>query len=447
MKTLCNYLKNININLLESVSNDSIWYRTGILHLNWMMLDMAKNIVKRYRINKDNPRPGVIRYMKDQNPPLPKDSEEIFKRDTWDLDSLVGETEGQLMHKVYYKAANWIFKHHKKQHDVLTVMQCSSKKPYYDNHINKNNYYIPYKDYSDFACISNPGIIPIYVSQYYPYRYDEWNIPAEEKLDEIIDMTKKYRVVNMCRFIRFVKEMDYKHVIVLINNRFKQWIFDEMYKKDIAGCRKWMHIVTTDSLRDKIAKEYPQLKRLQDTRTAGLSLTAQKYARILKSLYSNEEAQEIGKIAKERREKSKAKTNESLLNESLIVEKYTIKQSIPYADFIKKFKDEVHDNMSNSKVDKGDNNLYYKSYYWSALDLLLLAMDGDLVEDIDGEYWGLIKSLKKDKDFENFGDFLFAYKPLLKVDDVDMDTLKNEAYDMGILRSKPKIKLDKKIFD
>ena len=60
---------------------------------------------------------------------------------------------------------------------------------------------------------------------------------------------------------------------------------------------------------------------------------------------------------------------------------------------------------------------------------------------------GLIKSLKKDKDFENFGDFLFAYKPLLKVDDVDMDTLKNEAYDMGILRSKPKIKLDKKIFD
>ena len=70
MRTLCNYLKNININLLESVSNDSIWYRTGILHLNWMMLDMAKNIVKKYRINKDNPRPGVIRYMKDQKPSI-----------------------------------------------------------------------------------------------------------------------------------------------------------------------------------------------------------------------------------------------------------------------------------------------------------------------------------------------------------------------------------------
>ncbi len=440
MKTLSQYIED----LCEStgvVSDDSIWYRTGIFHLNWVMPVQAKRIIKNYNIKKDNPRPGVIRYMKDNNPPIPKDSEEIFKRRTWDLDSLVGETEGQLMHKVYYDAANWVLKNHKKQHDVLTVMQCSSKKPYYDNPVNKNNYYKPYGDFSDFACISNPGIIPIGVSQYYPYRYDEWNIPAEEKLDEIIDMTKKYRIVNMCRFIRFVRKMGYKHVIVLINNRFKQWIFDEMYSKDIAGAKSWMHIVTTDDLRDRIHDAYPKLGVLQDTRTANLPQTTKKYKTILKGLVNSDDAAAIEDIYKERQAKAKRRANESK------DPGYSIRESISYSDFLKKFKDNIKDNMSDKSVDKGSNNLYYKSYYWSALDLLLMAMDGDLVEDIDGEYWKLHEQLSNDSDFEKFGDFLFAYKPLMKNDDVKQSTLENEAYDMGILREKPVIKLKDMLFN
>lgn len=444
MKQLTEYLEGVWPGMMcESlVSDDSIWYRTGILHLNWLMPAQSKNIIKRYNISKTNPRAGVIRYMKATNPPIPKDSEEIFKRGTWDLDSLIGETEGQLMHKVYYDAANWVLKNHKKSHDVLTIMQCSSKKPYYCNQINNNNYYKPYKDYCDFACISNPGIIPIDVSQFYPYRYDEWNIPAEEKLDEIIDMTKKYRIVNMCRLIRFVREMEYKHVIVMINNRFKQWIFDEMYNKDIAGAKTWMHIVTTDSLRDRIADDYPQMGSLQDTRTALMPETRKKFVTILKGLVSDTDAKEIAAIYKEIQTKSKAQTNESKGGD----ERYVIRQSLSYDDFLKKFKDEVKDNMSNKKVDKGSNNLYYKSYYWSVLDLLLMTLDGDLVEDIDGEYWKLYDRLSGDKDFEKFGEFLFAYKPLMKNDDVGLSTLENEAYDMGILRKKPKIRLNPSLF-
>lgn len=440
MKTLFEYLKENTDIITESISDDSIWYRTGILHLNWLMPAQSKKIIDRFGIQKKNPRPGVIRYMKHDNPPLPPDSEEMFKRSTWDLDSLVGETEGQLMHDVYYKAANYVLKNHPRKHDILTIMQCSSKKPYSEHATNKSNYYVPYGDFTDFACISNPGIIPIDMSQYYPYRYDEWNIPAEERLNEIIDMTKKYRIVNMCRLIRYKKEMGYKHVIVLINNRFKQWIFDEMYNKNIAGAKDWMHIVTTDSLRDRISKHYPQLKGLQDTRTNLLPETRDKYASILKSLVSERDSKEVARIAHER--KANAHIKESLINED-----YTIKSGISYADFLKKFKAEVADNMSNSKVDKGNNNLYYKSYYWSILDLLLLAMDGDLVEDIDGEYWKLAKLLDDDKDFEKIGDFLFAYKPLLKVDNVNISTCENEAYEMGILRKKPHITLDPKLFD
>lgn len=442
MKTLFNYFDRSSTysnSVYETISDDSIWYKKGILNLNWMMPNQAKNVISRYNIQKSNPRPGVIKYMKDQNPPLPKDSEEMFPRNTWDLESLIGETEQQLMHKVYYDAANYVLKNTKRQHDILAIFQCSAKKPYYDHLRNKTEYYIPYKDYVDFACISNPGIIPIYMSQYYPYMYDEWNIPAEEKLDEIIDMTKKYRIVNMCRLIRFVRKMGYKKVMVLINNRFKQWIFDEMYDKNIAGAREWMHIVTNDSLRTNLSKKYPQLVKshLLDVRTQGLGLTRKRFGTVLKSLVDAADKDDVDTIMKKRLGQIKESEASG----------YRIKTSVDWQDFLKKFKNSIGDNMANSKIDKGSNNLYYKSYYWSALDLLLLALDGDLVEDIDGEYWKLMKKLKNDKDFDNFGDFLFSYKPLLKVDGVEKDTLEAEAYEMGILRHKPKIKLKSSLFD
>lgn len=119
MKLLFDYLKQqpdplSNNSVSETISDDSIWYKKGILNLNWMMLQQARNVIKRYNIQKSNPRPGIIKYMKDQNPPLPKDSEEMFPRSTWNLDSLIGETEQQLMHKVYYDAANYILKNTKR---------------------------------------------------------------------------------------------------------------------------------------------------------------------------------------------------------------------------------------------------------------------------------------------------------------------------------------------
>ena len=96
-------------------------------------------------------------------------------------------------------------------------------------------------------------------------------------------------------------------------------------------------------------------------------------------------------------------------------------KSLDYNDFIKKFKNNIKDNMASSKKDKGSNNLYYKSYYWTALDLLLMAMDGNLLEDIDGEYWKFFDKLVKDKDFLHMGGFLFCYKPLMDNDDVTQD--------------------------
>lgn len=455
-------MKSLNEYITESggISDNEIWYRCGVHALNWMMTSQAKNIIDKYHISKSNPRAGIIRYMKDTRPPLPKDSEEFIHRSDWDLDSLVGQTEAQLMHKDYYKMAEHILSTRKPKSDVLTLFQCSSSKPYSNNAIYKNNYFNPYGDFSDFACISNPGIIPIDYSQFYPYHYDEWNIPEEEKLHELINMTQKYRIVNMCRFIRFVKKSGYKHVVVAIGNPYKQWIFDEMKKHNVAGCKDWMDIVTTDSLRTSIKDHHPSLGKsggLLYTRTMIMPETRKKYERILRKLLDAEKLDDFNKTVKERNEhlkKNKKSTNEGLngdmvgfITESWKNPDYTIMKSLDYNDFIKKFKNNIKDNMASSKKDKGSNNLYYKSYYWTALDLLLMAMDGNLLEDIDGEYWKFFDKLVKDKDFLHMGGFLFCYKPLMDNDDVTQKTLESEATDLKLIWQKPEYKLSSTLFN
>lgn len=448
-------MKPLSEYIVESgnLSDNEIWYRCGVHALNWMMSAQAKNIIDKYNISKQNPRKGIIRYMKDTRPPLPKDSEEFIHRSDWDLDSLVGQTEAQLMHKDYYKMANHILSTRKPKSDILTLFQCSSSKPYSNNAIYKNNYFNPYGDFSDFACISNPGIIPIDYSQFYPYHYDEWNIPEEEKLHELINMTQKYRIVNMCRFIRFVKKSGYKHVVVAIGNPYKQWIFDEMKKRNVAGCKDWMDIVTTDSLRDTIKDHHSNLAKsggLLYTRTMVMPETRKRYERILRKLLDAENRDEFNKAVKDRDEylkKNKNNVSECFITESWKKPTYNIMKSLDYRDFIKKFKENIRDNMASPAKDKGSNNLYYKSYYWTALDLLLMAMDGNLLEDIDGEYWKFFDKLVKDKDFLHMGGFLFCYKPLMENDDVSQKTLENEAEELKITWSKPTYKLSSNLFD
>ena len=451
---LCLKMQNLTqfINESGGISDDQIWYMCGVHAINWMDSDRARKIVKKYRISKSNPKLGVVRYMKDTHPALPKDSEEFIHRKDWDLDSLVGETEGQLMHKDYYKMTNHILKTRKPQHDVLTLFQCSSSKPYSNNQVYKSNYFNPYGDFTDFACISNPGIIPIDYSQYYPYHYDEWNIPAEEKLHELINMTHKYRIVNMCRFIRFVKESGYKHVIVAIGNPYKQWIFNEMKKHNIENCKDWMSIVTTDSLRDNIIKKRPQFGKVGGilySRTMIMPETRKRFERLLRVQLEQDELEEFNKVVKDRDEhlKKNKRTNESLLFESQKEPEYKMLKTINYDEFLKKFKNTIKDNMKDSSVDKGSNNLYYKSYYWTALDLLLLAMDGNLLEDIDGTYWEFMDKLIADKDFVHMGVFLFCYKPLMENDDVSQKTIENEANELKLIWKKPEYNLNSSIFN
>ena len=190
-------MKNLSSLISESVLSDNeIWWRCGVNQLNAMPRVQVRKIVSKYNISKTNPREGVIKYMTDAHPPLPKDSEEFIKRSEWDLDGVIGETEGQLMHKDYSRMMNHIFSTHKRKHDLLTVFQCSSSKPYYSNNLYRYNWYNVYDDFTDFACISNPGTVPIEYSKYYPYRYDEWSVVEEKKINKVVDISHKYDIVN-----------------------------------------------------------------------------------------------------------------------------------------------------------------------------------------------------------------------------------------------------------
>ena len=438
---------NLNDYLFESegTSDNAILYRMGKYRLSYFPPDRAKSVIKRFRINKQDPRPGLIRYMKYDTVPIMPDKDEIIHRKDWHLNSLVGETEGQLLHPDYYKLNKHIVTNHKRHHDTLTIFQCSSKKPYTENRMLKSDYFSIYKDYTDFACISNPGIIPIEFCSYYPYRYDEWNVMAEEKVEDLIDLTHKYRIVNMCRFIRYVKSLGYKDVICVIGNPKKQWIFDTMLKKNIEGAKDWLHVVTNDTFRNRLAQKSKYSKLASNgmfgTRIPGLPETRKAYERALKATLGGDEKDSFADLVKKNDERL-AKGRSNRVNEN-----FTLKNSINYTDILKKFKESIEDNMKNGEVDKGDNDLYYKSYYWTALDILLIGLDEDIVEDIDGAYWDLVSSLTKDSDFEKLGDYVFAYKPLMKKDDVHMDTIKNEAYEIKLVKDDKDFKLDPKIFD
>ncbi len=459
--------------LMESngTSDDALLYRQGVITINAMNPAAARRTIKNYRINKNDPRPGVLRYAHDKLQPIPDGANEVIPRSQWDMDSITGVTEAQLMHPAYHKVMSHYFRNNKKKHDLLTVFQCSAKKPYTDNF--RYKLFQKYAgDFSDFACMSSPGIIPFSVCELYPFRYDEYAPMEEEKLDEMVDMFGKYFIVNACRAVHFVKMMHYKHVFVICPYERRRVIYDEILRTNAGNAKDWLVILTDDTLRNNIKKSYPKLKDNPGVLTQRIWTTPplhNRYAKEMRKLLSGDDLKKFDELFKEYHP---TRTNESVTEsidaammeewmedtfdmiaesfdtKDLIKENPTIHDTLDYQSFIKKFKDHIKDNMENPDVDKGKNNKYYKSYYWTALDLMIMAMDGDLVDDVDIEYQRFIDKLVKDEDFEHIGGFLFAYKPLLKNDKLSIHKIEREAKDMGLLKDgKTPIKIIPNLFN
>lgn len=437
------------------LSDDSLRYILGVHWLGGIEPNRAKEYVKKYHITKENHRQKIISMVKQRMAPIIKQSEEVIPRSKWDLDSLVGETELQLMNPHYYEAANKMLDR-KPKHPILTLFQCSAIKPYYENK-NWSKLYMDWAhEWSDAACISNPGIVLWDYSDKYPYRYDEWSIPAEKTLKEILNMTHKYRIVNMCRFIRMMRKLKYEHVFVMIPNPMKDWIFEQIIKHDIDGLGDKIKLVITEQIRKEAKKGNEHMGGLVNSRIGGWGGPKKHYISLLRKYAKPKDKDHFDEVTKEQLAKVNHK-NEALemgdmwdeifereyITESVKRPEYKIKD-ITASEVLKTFKnsDTIQKRMEDKgRVDKGENRLFYKSYYWSLLDIILYVLDGNLVEDIDKLYWDLKDVIDNDKEFECFGDFLYYYKPLCEVDEVDDKDFEKEAFKIKLLRPKPKLDL------
>ena len=405
----------------SAISNNALMYRIGVSALNDMQRDNAKKLLRKYKINGENNRSKIIKYARANYKPLLKTELELISRSEWDLESLYGETEAQLMHPVYHDIVNLIFKDKKTPKDILTVFQCSLKKPYYDNRLFKYEFINLYSDYTDFAVISNPGTIPLDYSNYYPYRWDDWSNKRMQKIRPIVDIEHKDTVVNTCRFLRYVREMGYKHVIVYIANPMEQEMFEDMIKHNVAGAKDWLHIAIHDGVRNKVAEEKPGL---EETGFINIRITGQKrakesYKRILQSLVGEKDKKAIRDIFKNKYE---AQSDS----------KWQVLKDLDY-DTIKKRFVKYWENR------KEDKDFLYKNHYFSGLDILIVGLDGNFVENVDEVYWNMMDRLKKDKDFENFDDFLFAYNKAKKEDPDNHDIKKfhDEAMRLVLIQKRP----------
>lgn len=448
MKNLIKYI--INENELGGNIDGNALYVLGVHALNSMEKSRADKHISKYNISKTDPKPGIIRMMNAEYEPLP--DSELIPRNMWNFESLVGQCEGQLMNRAYYDGINKVFKRMNRKHDVLGIFQCSAKKPYYANTMWKR-YKDHFGDHLDFACISNPGIIPWEFCNMYPFRYDEWNVSDEKKINKIIDITYKYRIVNMCRMIRYKRKLGYKSVVVTIPNQDKDWIFRKMIEKNIDGASDWCYLVITPQLRRNMIARHGNLGKisgLAKSRFGRFIETFRSFAKKLKMAVSGEsDKSAVDDDWKEYYQDLKdSRSSHGSANESLKDPGWRILENITYSDIIKKFREYISDNLNDDgKLNLGDNNLYYQSYYWTVLDILLIGLDGNLVEDIDGLYWDLLGHLDKDdNEFVRIkskaGDFLYAHKKLLEVDNVSVETCLDEAIKIGLIQKEfPKIEL------
>lgn len=443
---ICEHL--IHGEIFESsspISDNAIWYRLGIHKFLWPGSKPShEKWIKKYNISKSDPRPGIIRMAKDIMVKPLKSEQEVIGRKKWDLDGLIGESEKQLLHPDYWTMQQYIYDVHKRKHDVLTIFECSNAKPYSTQSIVQKIFLEKYDYFTDFACISNPGIIPMEFSHFYPYRYDEWDHYAEEP-----DIAQKYCDVNIARVLHYVKKMGYKHVLVVMQNDHPQTLFNQMVKSNVEDCNEWLHIVTNDNFRKEYHKKMdPKFGRgLAVQRMQSSPLLRDRYQKvlhkyidksreddwkelmeILDKLYGDEKSSGRRELEEWREKrnlvpydtsKGKVKSFKRMSPDSNVESS----KVDAYIKFIEKYCDELEDRIKKAK----SSEEYHKNIAFTVLDLLLLYWKDKTLKDPDTEYWNMKAALNKYKNEDIVGlkdyDYCYYFKSGLDQCEIKEDDL------------------------
>lgn len=216
------------------------------------------NYRKKYGIDDDNPRAGLIKFAKHELYPIEDDKDEIIHRKRWDLKGISGETKKQIDHPHFEEMRKWFFDNYKPKHDLLVIFPCANKKPYFENHLYK--WFIErYKDAVDFAYVSNPGIIPNEYANHYPYRYYEWEERHEDhkpNSDEQGPLMDYYDAVLQERFVAWVKHFKYKKVFICCPNPYVENFAVDAKEENDGGIANKIVILTDKAFTNEMMKKY-----------------------------------------------------------------------------------------------------------------------------------------------------------------------------------------------
>lgn len=450
MKSLFNFI-------IESApkTDNTIYYKIGLNKFNWLKGSAKERATRKYNISGDHFRQGVISYAKDVMVPILPDNEEIIHRDKRDLPGLIGETEKQLMHPDYWTMTEYILSKHKKKHDILTLFECSNAKPYSSNRTIRKLFLDKYGVFTDFASISNPGIIPMEYSHFYPYRYDEWDHFAEKP-----DIAEKYVKINASRFLHYVKTLGYKHVFVIMQHPAPQKALKWLHDNDIEGCSKWLTLVIDGQFRDKIEaklkSKFGSDSGLYITRMINAPDVREHYENLLKKELNEEDKEkleELQKICKE----YKGQTKREKLNEfnekngymgidntkgtkdsfKRLTEDDTDSSMVSkYYKFVQSFNDKLEDRIKSV----GESKEYHKNrIYFTVLDLLLdYHKDTDIIDDPDTRYWSMKAAIDKLKnpDLVNICEYMYYYKSSLKELGIKEEDIIKSSDKLGVTQTK-----------
>ena len=385
---------------------------------------------KDYNINNlsgPDKRKALIKAIKDKTPRILQDQRELIPRKYWDLTSLIGETEKQLMSQDYYTMMKYMRENNKRQHDILTIFECSNDKPYCDMSVRKRLYLDKYRVFTDYCSGTAFGVVPFEYSMYYPFRYDEWNHTLEQE-----DILEKYTYVSKCRFLSYFKAMGYKKCVVAMQHLQNQKFLYEIWRDNIDNAKDWMYIVNTPEqfkkYCDKLLPKFNNNKGMVITRLQTNPMFYERYQKLLKKCLDADQRKDFDKLLEILDIYGGSDDTLKLRPFKSDIDRDKVNS---YKEYFKKFLENVPKEYDSALKDEK----YHKHFIiFSILDVLMKKWDKKILEDIDVEYYNLKKAIEEtlsnNKDYIKLDWFIYCYKPL--VDELGLEKVQRYTDELGM---------------
>lgn len=384
---------------------------------------------KDYNINNlsgPDKRKALIKAIKDKTPRILQDQRELIPRKYWDLTSLIGETEKQLMSQDYYTMMKYMRENNKRQHDILTIFECSNDKPYCDMSVRKRLYLDKYRVFTDCCCAAF-GVVPLEYSMFYPFRFDEWDHAAEKE-----DIAEKYAWVSKCRFLSYFKAMGYKKCVVAMQYLPAQKFLYEIWRDNINNAKDWMYIVNTPEqfkkYCDKLLPKFNNNKGMVITRLQTNPMFYERYQKLLKKCLDADQRKDFDKLLEILDIYGGSDDTLKLRPFKSDIDRDKVNS---YKEYFKKFLENIPKEYDSALKDEK----YHKHFIiFSILDVLMKKWDKNILEDIDVEYYNLKKAIEEtlsnNKDYIKFDWFIYCYKPL--VDELGLEKVQRYTDKLGM---------------